>query len=66
MIIAIIISTEHNTTYLCFVLLDIIAHSIAFVQITADGIWWIESASGSAYCVKCLHLCSPSGCSLWD
>ena len=66
MIITIIISTEHYTTYLCFALLDIITHSIAFVEITADGIWWIESASGSAYCVKCLHLCSPSECSLRD
>ena len=48
MMITIIISSEHGTTYSCFVLLDIITHSIAFVQITADGIWWIESASGSA------------------
>ena len=44
-------------------------YTIIFVQIKADGIWFIESVSGSnskGYCVKRLHLCSPSECSLRD
>ena len=39
------------------------------MQIKADGIWFIESVSGSnskGYCVKRLHLCSPSECLLRD
>ena len=57
------------TTYLHFVLLDMKTYTIIFVQIKADGIWFIESVLGSnskGYCVKRLHLCSPSECSLRD